>query len=91
MSTVGPRPHLLEHNRQFAQLLANYQIRAFVRPGVTGLAQVRGFRGEATTSEAIAARLEGDTEYLENWSLFLDIGIIIRTAWQMIFPPRTAV
>lgn len=91
MSVVGPRPHLLEHNRQFALLLANYQIRAFVRPGVTGLAQVRGLRGEATTPEAIAARLEADTQYLENWSLFLDLGIIVRTAWQMAVPPRTAV
>lgn len=91
MSVVGPRPHLLEHNRKFAQLLANYQIRAFVRPGITGLAQVRGFRGEAATPDAIAARLEADTQYLENWSLFIDVGIIFRTAWQMIFPPRTAV
>ncbi len=91
MSVVGPRPHLLEHNRQFAQLLANYQIRAFVRPGITGLAQIRGFRGEATTPDAIASRLEADTQYLENWSLAVDLGIISQTAWQMIFPPRTAV
>jgi putative colanic acid biosynthesis UDP-glucose lipid carrier transferase len=90
MSVVGPRPHLIEHNDQFARVLANYHIRAFVRPGITGLAQVRGFRGEATTTDAIAARLEADTLYLENWSLFLDLGLILRTAWQMLLPPKSA-
>jgi exopolysaccharide biosynthesis polyprenyl glycosylphosphotransferase len=90
MSVVGPRPHLMEHNDKFAELLANYQIRAFVRPGITGLAQVRGFRGEATTTEAIASRLEADTYYLENWSLAVDLGIILRTVWHVIRPPKTA-
>jgi exopolysaccharide biosynthesis polyprenyl glycosylphosphotransferase len=89
MSVVGPRPHLVEHNRQFAKSLATYHVRAYVRPGITGLAQVRGLRGEATPG-AITQRLAADILYLEHWSLFLDAGIIVRTAWQMLFPPKTA-
>jgi exopolysaccharide biosynthesis polyprenyl glycosylphosphotransferase len=90
MSVVGPRPHLIEHNQQFGELLVNYHIRAFVKPGMTGLAQVRGFRGEATTREAIAARLQSDLVYLEKWSLILDFTIILRTCFQVVFPPKTA-
>jgi exopolysaccharide biosynthesis polyprenyl glycosylphosphotransferase len=89
MSVVGPRPHLIEHNREFAKSLATYHVRAYVRPGITGLAQVRGLRGEATPG-AITRRLGADILYLENWSLLLDVGIILRTAWQMFFPPKTA-
>jgi putative colanic acid biosynthesis UDP-glucose lipid carrier transferase len=90
MSVVGPRPHLIEHNQKFAELLDDYHIRAFVKPGMTGLAQVRGFRGEATTREAIAARLQSDLVYLEKWSLILDFSIILRTCFQVISPPKTA-
>ncbi len=90
MSVVGPRPHLIEHNRQFAEVLANYHVRAFIKPGITGLAQVRGFRGEARTREDIAARLESDLIYIENWSLSLDTSIVVRTIGQMLRPPRTA-
>ena len=90
MSVVGPRPHLVEHNHAFAELLENYHIRAFVKPGMTGLAQVRGFRGEAITTEAIAARLKSDLVYLENWSLILDSSIVLRTCLQLLFPPKTA-
>jgi exopolysaccharide biosynthesis polyprenyl glycosylphosphotransferase len=90
MSVTGPRPHLVEHNAQFAQQMTNYHIRTFVKPGITGLAQVRGFRGEARSSSEIAKRLESDITYLENWRLALDLSIIMRTAWQMIAPPKTA-
>lgn len=90
MSVVGPRPHLIEHNRAFAEVLANYNVRTFIKPGITGLAQVRGFRGEARTHEAIAARLQSDLIYIENWSLSLDLSIIVRTIGQMIRPPQTA-
>jgi len=90
MSVVGPRPHLIDHNRQFADLLEQYHQRAFIKPGITGLAQVRGFRGEATR-EAISARLQSDLLYGESWSLSLDLSIILRTIWQMIVPPRSAV
>jgi len=90
MSLVGPRPHLIEHNEQFARVIANFPIRMVVKPGITGLAQVRGFRGEARTAEAIAHRLESDLEYLENWRLTLDLIIIARTTVQMVAPPKTA-
>jgi putative colanic acid biosynthesis UDP-glucose lipid carrier transferase len=90
MSVVGPRPHLVEHNNQFAQLLANYHVRTFVKPGITGLAQVRGYRGEAHNSSDIEKRVACDIEYLENWNLSLEFAIIVRTFAQVIFPPRTA-
>ena len=75
---------------QFAKVIANFPIRMVVKPGITGLAQVRGFRGEALTTEAIRQRLESDIEYLESWRLTLDIMIIARTAVQMFIPPKTA-
>lgn len=90
MSIVGPRPHLVEHNKQFAQLMANYHVRAFVKPGITGLAQVRGFRGEAKNSSDIENRVACDIEYLENWNLSLECGIILRTFAQLVNPPRSA-
>ena len=90
MSIVGPRPHLIEHNNQFSQLMANYLVRAFVKPGITGLAQVRGYRGEAKNQSDIKNRVECDIEYLENWNLSLECGIILRTCAQIIVPPRTA-
>ncbi len=90
MSIVGPRPHLIEHNQQFSQLMENYHVRAFVKPGITGLAQVRGFRGEARTSSDIEHRVACDIEYLENWNLSLECGIILRTFVQLLVPPRTA-
>jgi exopolysaccharide biosynthesis polyprenyl glycosylphosphotransferase len=91
MSVVGPRPHLVEHNLQFAEVISEYPIRTLIKPGITGLAQVRGFRGEARTAADIAARLQSDLFYLENWSFTLDLGIIVRTVWHMIKPPPTAV
>lgn len=90
MSVTGPRPHMVEHNALFAEQMANYHIRTLVKPGITGLAQVRGFRGEARTSAEIAQRLASDISYLENWRLVLDVSIIARTAWQMVQPPRSA-
>ncbi|HEY1581664.1 MAG TPA: exopolysaccharide biosynthesis polyprenyl glycosylphosphotransferase [Chthoniobacterales bacterium] len=90
MSVVGPRPHLIEHNQQFSQLMANYQVRTFVKPGITGLAQVRGFRGEAQTSKDIQNRVVCDIEYLENWNLTLECGIILRTMAQLFVPPPSA-
>ncbi|MFL6536928.1 MAG: exopolysaccharide biosynthesis polyprenyl glycosylphosphotransferase [Chthoniobacterales bacterium] len=90
MSIVGPRPHLIEHNEQFSELMGNYHVRALVKPGITGLAQVRGFRGEARNRDDIAHRVECDIEYLENWNLSLEFGIILRTFAHVIFPPRTA-
>lgn len=90
MSIVGPRPHLIEHNQQFSRFLQNYHVRTFVKPGITGLAQVRGFRGEARNPADIENRITCDIEYLENWNLSLECGIILRTAAQLFFPPRSA-
>ena len=90
MSIVGPRPHLLEHNAEFAKVMAGYHVRAFVKPGITGLAQVRGFRGEARDNSDIQNRVASDLEYLENWNLSLEIGIILRTIAQLFLPPQTA-
>ena len=90
MSIVGPRPHLLEHNSLFARQLANYQVRTFVKPGITGLAQVRGLRGEAKTTEDIARRIAADIEYLENWRPALEASIILQTILHVVRPPKTA-
>jgi exopolysaccharide biosynthesis polyprenyl glycosylphosphotransferase len=90
MSIVGPRPHLIEHNQQFSRLMGNYHVRAFVKPGITGLAQVRGFRGEARDPSDIENRVACDIEYLENWNLSLECGIILRTVAQVFLPPPTA-
>src|SRR5437899_10208183 len=90
MSIVGPRPHLIEHNQQFSKFMANYHVRTFVKPGITGLAQVRGFRGEARNSTDIENRVACDSEYLENWNLSLECAIILRTFAQLILPPRSA-
>ena len=90
MSIVGPRPHLIEHNREFSKFLANYHVRTFVKPGITGLAQVRGFRGEARNTTDIENRVACDIEYLENWNLSLECGIILRTFAHLLRPPRSA-
>jgi exopolysaccharide biosynthesis polyprenyl glycosylphosphotransferase len=90
MSIVGPRPHLIEHNQQFSRYMANYHVRTFVKPGITGLAQVRGFRGEARNGADIANRVACDIEYLENWNLSLELGIIMRTLFHLLKPPHTA-
>ncbi len=83
MSVVGPRPHLIEHNTDFARQMSGYHLRTFVKPGITGLAQVRGFRGEVYTADDIRHRLESDISYFENWRLALDLAIIFRTALQI--------
>jgi exopolysaccharide biosynthesis polyprenyl glycosylphosphotransferase len=90
MSVVGPRPHLVDHNERWSQAMTNYHVRAFVKPGITGLAQVRGYRGETKTDEHLRLRLMSDIEYIENWSLALDCVLIVRTAWQVFFPPKSA-
>jgi exopolysaccharide biosynthesis polyprenyl glycosylphosphotransferase len=90
MSVVGPRPHLLEHNEQFARALHNYHVRAHVKPGITGLAQVKGFRGETRTQQDVIKRVKADIYYLENWSITLDIWIIIQTYGQLFVPPPSA-
>lgn len=85
MSIVGPRPHAVAHNEEYRRLIKAYMVRHKVRPGITGWAQVNGYRGETETIEKMQARVEFDLEYLRNWSLGLDLQIIIRTIRLMIF------
>ena len=91
MSVVGPRPHLKAYNDQYRKVFFRAYVRSLVKPGITGLAQARGFRGDARTSEEVVSRMQSDIEYLENWSFWLDCWLILRTALQIIIPPRTAV
>ena len=79
MSVVGPRPHMLSHTELYANKVDKFMVRHFVKPGITGLAQISGFRGEVESDEDIIGRVKFDIFYIENWSLFLDIKIIIKT------------
>lgn len=85
MSIVGPRPHAVAHNEEYRKLIKAYMVRHKVKPGITGWAQVNGLRGETETIEKMKARVEYDLEYLRNWSLALDLQIIVRTARLVIF------
>jgi len=79
MSVVGPRPHAVSHNEMYRNLIKGYMIRHKVKPGITGWAQINGFRGETDTLEKMQARIDYDLDYLRNWSLFLDLLIIFKT------------
>lgn len=84
MSVVGPRPHMLKHTEEYSRLISNFMVRHFAKPGITGLAQVSGFRGETHTIDQMEGRVEKDIEYIENWSLILDIKIILKTILNML-------
>jgi len=79
MSLVGPRPHAIQHDRAYAQQISHYFARHNIKPGITGLAQVRGFRGETKDLEQMILRVESDIEYINHWSLWLDLSILLRT------------
>ena len=79
MSVVGPRPHMVNHTNMYAKRIDKYMVRHFVKPGITGLAQISGFRGEIETDQDIIGRVKYDIFYVENWSLLFDIKIIVRT------------
>ncbi|MBB3223208.1 undecaprenyl-phosphate glucose phosphotransferase [Pseudoduganella umbonata] len=79
MSIVGPRPHAVAHNEQYRKLIKGYMLRHKAKPGITGWAQVNGFRGETETLDKMEARIRYDLDYLRNWSLLLDLWIIVRT------------
>ena len=79
MSIVGPRPHAVAHNEQYRKMIKGYMLRHKVRPGITGWAQVNGLRGETATLDRMEARIQYDLDYLRNWSVWLDLWIILKT------------
>lgn len=82
MSVVGPRPHAVAHNEQYRKQVSFYMLRHKVKPGITGLAQINGWRGETDTLEKMEMRIKYDLEYIRNWSMFLDISIIFKTLFK---------
>jgi undecaprenyl-phosphate galactose phosphotransferase/putative colanic acid biosynthesis UDP-glucose lipid carrier transferase len=80
MSLVGPRPHAAAHNTEYEQIIGNYAFRHHVKPGITGWAQVNGYRGETHTLDLMQKRVEHDLWYINNWSVALDVKIVLRTA-----------
>jgi exopolysaccharide biosynthesis polyprenyl glycosylphosphotransferase len=90
MSVVGPRPHIPEHDEKWSRILNAYHVRTVAKPGITGLAQVRGMRGEANSDEDVLKRIESDLEYIENYTPLVDLTIVAQTALQVLFPKNTA-
>jgi len=90
MTLIGPRPHMLKHTAEYAKLIQQYMIRQFVKPGVTGWAQINGCRGEIRTLDDMRRRVEYDLWYLENWNLWLDIKIIFLTIFTIIRGDKNA-
>jgi putative colanic acid biosynthesis UDP-glucose lipid carrier transferase len=83
MSIVGPRPHMLKHTEDYAKVINKYMVRQFLKPGITGWAQVNGYRGETRTNEQMQQRVEHDLWYMEHWSLWLDVRIIFLTVFSI--------
>jgi putative colanic acid biosynthesis UDP-glucose lipid carrier transferase len=81
MSLVGPRPHAVEHNVEYAHKITAYLARHRIKPGITGLAQVRGLRGETKDVTLMARRVQADLEYINSWSIWLDLTILARTVF----------
>ena len=79
MSIVGPRPHAMAHSRHYRRKIQNFMIRHKVKPGITGWAQVNGWRGETDTDRKMAKRVEYDLAYIQNWALWWDLRIIVQT------------
>jgi putative colanic acid biosysnthesis UDP-glucose lipid carrier transferase len=88
MSIVGPRPHAISHDNYYDKLIANYALRHHVKPGLTGWAQVNGFRGETPTVDLMATRVELDLRYIDSWSLWLDLQIVFRTCIEVFRSPN---
>jgi putative colanic acid biosynthesis UDP-glucose lipid carrier transferase len=82
MSIVGPRPHAVAHNEQYRKLIKGYMLRHKVKPGITGWAQINGWRGETDTLDKMQSRVEYDLDYIRNWSVWFDIRIIFLTVFK---------
>jgi undecaprenyl-phosphate galactose phosphotransferase/putative colanic acid biosynthesis UDP-glucose lipid carrier transferase len=89
MSVVGPRPHMLSHTRMYSKLIAPFMVRHWVKPGITGLAQAKGFRGETKEVRQMYQRVRMDVFYIQNWSFWFDLKIVFLTAWNMITMQKT--
>lgn len=90
MSIVGPRPVMPLLDEEFERQVRSYRSKHWVKPGITGLAQSRGFRGEIKSPEQLRERIRLDLHYIAHWSIWLDLQITLRTAWQVFFPPKSA-
>lgn len=90
MSVVGPRPHMLKHTDEYSSIINRYMVRHLAKPGITGLAQVSGFRGETYKLSQMEDRVKKDIEYIENWTLLLDIKIIIKTITNVVHGEKNA-
>jgi putative colanic acid biosynthesis UDP-glucose lipid carrier transferase len=84
MSVVGPRPHAVAHDNEFDKAIRNYAYRRRMKPGLTGLAQIKGFRGPTPTPASIERRVKHDLRYIDNWSLGLDLMILLQTPFELI-------
>lgn len=87
MSVVGPRPHAIAHNEEYRRKIHGYMLRHKVKPGITGWAQVNGWRGETETLDKMERRIDFDLDYIRKWSLWLDLKISFLTFWQLVFKP----
>ena len=90
MSIVGPRPHMLLHTEEYSKLINHFMVRHLAKPGITGLAQVTGFRGETRYIDQMEGRVRKDIEYIENWTFFLDIKIMVKTVTNMFTGEKNA-
>lgn len=84
MSLVGPRPHMLKHTEEFSQTIDQYMDRHFLKPGITGWAQINGYRGEVKVHDELLKRVEHDIWYIENWTITHDIKILVNTATNVL-------
>lgn len=84
MSVVGPRPHMLQHTEEYSIAINNFMVRHTVAPGITGLAQITGYRGETKETDAMVKRVNADIHYLQNWSFSLDMKIVCLTVYQAV-------
>lgn len=90
MSVVGPRPHMLSHTEYYSKAIDNFMERHIIMPGITGLAQVSGYRGETKEVESMAKRVDADIKYLYNWSFLLDMKIVLLTVRQVFKGNKSA-
>jgi undecaprenyl-phosphate galactose phosphotransferase/putative colanic acid biosynthesis UDP-glucose lipid carrier transferase len=85
MSVVGPRPHMLKHTEEYRKLVDKFMVRHFAKPGLTGWAQIMGYRGQTKTVKDMENRAYADIWYIENWSFLLDLKIIVKTITMVFF------